>query len=76
MCTRKRIDVRLPQQKIKLIRDYCLQTEQTFTSYLECALDFQMRRDKINEQTRCINTWGDDIEQMPLNPEHEEVENE
>jgi len=35
-----------------------------------------MRRDKINEQTRCINTWGDDIEQMPLNPEHEEVENE
>ena len=70
MYTRQRVPIRLPAWKIQQIDRYCI-NRLTRTAYIEKAIDKQMATDKINQpQGKVINTWGNDIEKMPLYPEY------
>lgn len=73
---KKQIGIRLGIELIKEIDRICAYFPQKRTRYIEDAIKLCLREDlKKLPKREVINTWGDDIEQMPLNPEYEEIKN-
>lgn len=73
---KKQIGIRLEKEMIRNIDYLCKYFKQKRTKFIEDGILLNMKEYEPRlPKLKIINTWGNDIEQMPLEPEYEEVTN-
>lgn len=67
MSTRKRIDMRLPENLLDAIDRFCAEKQITRTTYFEMLARSDLKRRK-REPRQKYPRWTGDVEDMPLHP--------
>jgi len=72
---KRQIGIKFSEWLIESMNQYCRGQDIKRTSYIESLIRADLKRKKaLNEPVmQVVNTWGDDLEEMPLNLQYREA---